>query len=84
MGTTVLLRLDVSVCQGMRSYAKKKKKFNKTQLTCLFVLFCFVQEQAQGDVDKTDLNKTELCDKINCSGLTLASGHNDGLVKRFT
>lgn len=51
-----------------------QKKFNKTLLPYIFfvVLFCFVQEEVQDNV-----NKTKMCDKINCSGSTLASGHND-------
>lgn len=73
IGTTVLLRMDVSVCQGMRSYTKKK--FKKTLLPdyYFFVSFCFVQ------VVQDNVDKTKMCDKIICSGLALASGHNDEL-----
>lgn len=77
IGTTVLLRMDVSVCQGMRSYTKKSLIKPCYQIFFLFVSYCFVQE-IQDNVDKT-----KMCDKIICSGLALASGHNDELVKRF-
>lgn len=45
-----------------------QKKFNKTlrPFFVVVVLFCFVQEEVQDNV-----NKTKMCDKINCSGSTL-------------